>query len=100
MELDEKKPPDRVGYVYIRLKTYLSELEDLERGKPEAERRQVPTLTDLAKAAGVHKGTLSRLVTGKINSVNLFIARDIFDELYRRGFRPNPADLFAYIPPK
>jgi DNA-binding Xre family transcriptional regulator len=85
--------------MYVRLKTYLDELADHERRKPEEQRRSVPSMTELAAVSGIHKGTLSRWVTGDIRAVNLDVMQKIVAELYRRGFRPTPNDLIGLAPP-
>lgn len=82
--------------MFFNLKSYLSELEAAERAKPEDERRDVPTLTDLANAAGVHKVTMSKLVQGRIHSLNFDIGAAIIAELRRRGFDTQPGDLLGY----
>jgi hypothetical protein len=100
--MSDKKNNDRreYGYLSIRLKTYLSELCDIERSKPEHQRREVPNLTQLARIAGVHKVTMSRLARGKVTCINLDVACKIFDDLYIRGFQPRFNDFFIYIPPE
>jgi DNA-binding Xre family transcriptional regulator len=96
---DEARGKEAQGYMYIRLGSYLAETEELERRKPEGQRRPVPTITELASAAGVNKATVSRLLSGETGALNLDMGRAIFDELYRRGFQPSPGDLIAYRPP-
>ena len=84
------------GYMYFNLKGYLAQLDSAEKARPEAERRDVPTLTDLARAAGVHKVTMTKLVHGKIRSLNFDIGTAIIREMRRRGFDTQPGDLFGY----
>lgn len=87
------------GAMYVRLGVYLEGLEASERTMPEGKRRDVPTMKELAEAAGINPVTLSRLVTGKIGSLNLKIGAAILDELNRRGFNATPNDILAYRPP-
>ena len=82
--------------MFFNLKGYLAELEAAEAAKPEGERRDVPTLTDLARAAGVHKVTMSKLVQGRIRSLSFDIGGAIVAELRQRGFDTQPGDLLGY----
>jgi DNA-binding Xre family transcriptional regulator len=86
--------------MYITLGAYLERLEAVERAKPEGARRDVPTMRELAEAAGISPVSLSRLVTGKVGSLNFKIARAILDELHRRGFDANINDILEYAPPE
>ncbi len=86
--------------MYIALGVYLEHLETVERTKPEAARRDVPTMRELARAAGISPVSLSRLVTGKVGSLNLHTARAILDELHRRGFEAEVNDILTYEPPE
>lgn len=88
------------GTMYINLGPYLEKLETLERTKPEGQRRDVPTMRELARAAGVNPVSLSRLVTGKVQSLNLAIGAAILDELNKRGFSAGPADILGYQAPE
>lgn len=87
------------GYMYLNLKSYLGELEAVERSKPVGKRRDVPTMTELARAVGMHKVSFSRLVTGQVRSLNFDVGAKILDELRRRGFETNPGDIIGYVPP-
>ena len=84
------------GYMYFNLKGYLAQLEASEAAKPDGEQRTVPSLTDLARAAGVHKVTMSKLVRGQIRSLNFDIGTAIIAEMRRNGFETQPGDLFGY----
>jgi DNA-binding Xre family transcriptional regulator len=92
--MSTEKPDE--GVMYIQLGAYLSKLENEERGLPEGKRRPVPTMRELAAAAGINPVTLSRLERGKIKSLNLEIGAAILDELNRRGFDTTPNDIIAY----
>lgn len=84
--------------MYVKLSGYLEGLENLERSKPEGQRRDVPSMKELAEAAGIHPVTMSKLVTGKINSLNFGTGAAIIGELRRRGFNTDVADILAYRP--
>lgn len=88
------------GYMYVRLGAYLEELEAIERAKPEGQRRKVPTMKELARAAGISPVSLSRLVRGQVNSLNFSIGTGILDELRRRGFDADVGDILSYQPPE
>lgn len=84
--------------MYIRLGEYLAGLEGLERSRPAAERRNVPTMRELAEAARINPVSMSRLARGRIRSLNFDIGAAILDELNRRGFPATPNDILAYVP--
>lgn len=97
---EDANPEDYAGLMYFRLGVYLEHLEAIERTRPEGQRRRVPTMKELAAAAHVNPANLSRLVTGRIGSLNFRIGVGILDELRRRGFPATPNDIIAYIPPE
>ncbi len=82
----------------VTLKSYLDTLEELERLKPERDRRKVPTLTELAAAAGIHKGSMSRIVNGQVRYLSFEVGSAILDELNRRGFSSDITDIVSYHP--
>lgn len=84
--------------MYIRLKPYLEELAIKETARPEVERREVPTMEEIARAVGYNPVSMSRLVTGKIKSLNLELGAAIIDEVRRRGFAMEVTDLVGYDP--
>lgn len=84
----------------ITLESYLAGLRDKERAKPEGQRLEVPTYTDLAIAAGVDGATISRLARGKIRALSFNVGTSILDELHRRGFNPQVSDILVYNPPR
>ena len=88
------------GVMYIKLGPYLETLQTMERTKPESEQRKVPTMKELAHVAGINPVSLSRLVTGKIGSLNFKIGASILDELNQRGFPTTPNDILAYHSPE
>ena len=91
---------NKKGVMYIKLGPYLETLQTIERTKPQSEQRKVPTMKELAQVAGINPVSLSRLVTGKIGSLNFKIGASILDELNQRGFPTTPNDILAYHPPE
>jgi hypothetical protein len=88
------------GIMYIRLKPYLEELAIKEEARPEEERRPVPTMEEIARSVKYNPVSMSRLVTGRIKSLNLELGAAIVDELRRRGFPMQVTDLVGYEPPE
>lgn len=86
--------------MYMQLGQYLEHLKAIERTKPERARREVPSMRELADAAGINPVSLSRLETGKIGSLRFEIGAAILDELRRRGFETQPGDIIGYRPPE
>ena len=80
----------------VKLKSYLATLEDVERFKPEAERRDVPTVTALAKDAGISRIQMQRIVGGDIQSLKLAVGAGIIRALRDRGFQTDVDDLLEY----
>ena len=87
------------GIIVVQLDSYLRRLRSIERLKPKAERRRIPTIKELAKAADVHPTTLSRILNGHARLLNLDIIQIIFTEIWRRGFSIEPNDLLRFEPP-
>ncbi len=86
--------------MYVTLKGYLAGLKDLEKLRAEGEQRDVPSLTDLARAAGIHPMTISRWVGGGIQATNHETIAAIIAEMRRRGFNTEVSDILAYQPPE
>lgn len=86
--------------MYITLKSYLDQLEALERSKPPAARRLVPSIDELAGEIGIHRVTLSNIANGNIRQLNLETGGRIITALRRRGFKADVGDLIAYRPPE
>jgi transcriptional regulator with XRE-family HTH domain len=80
--------------IRVILKAYLDKLRGEEGRKPEGERREVPTIKELAEAVGVSRTWLSQLANGRERMVNLDILGDVAEELRRRGFAVEVGDLF------
>jgi hypothetical protein len=87
---------DKRGYIFIKLPVYLAELRQVEGRKPRSQRRPIPTMKQLALAAGIHPVTLSRLVRGRILALNLEIGAAIIAEMRQRGFDMQLCDLLGY----
>jgi hypothetical protein len=81
--------------VYIRLKPFLQQLATSERNKPEAQRRPVPELRELAEAVGITPQAMSNIVNGNIKFLNLTVAGQIITEIRRRGFKMELNDLMG-----
>lgn len=90
----------REGSLYITFAAYLDTLRANEKQKPESARTEIPTITDLADAVGVHNVTLTNIANGRIDRLTLETARKVLDEMWRRGFRPQITDFIRYVPPE
>lgn len=85
--------------MYVTLPSYLRRLRAEESGKPEEERLSVPTMTTLAKVAGITQGSLSSIVTRRTKSLNLDVAASIIGEMRRRGFNTQITDILKFEMP-
>lgn len=86
--------------MYVTLGPLLERLETIERTRPKEEQRDVPTMKELAAVAGITPVSMSRLVTGKVRSLNFETGAAILDELNRRGFEVGPSDILGYRQPE
>ncbi len=77
----------------VTLGAYLAYIKSEELTKAESQRRDVPTIGELAEAAGVHRVTMQHLVTGDIKRVNFETLSAVLNELRRRGFDPKESDI-------
>ncbi len=75
----------------------LAELEAQELGKRRSA-RNVPSIPELARAAGVSRGTMYNLVKGDVKHVSLDLLAAIINELRRRGFEVDLTHLLALYP--
>jgi AraC-like DNA-binding protein len=83
--------------LFFRLGLYLEELKAAQDALPAKERRKVPTMTELAREAGISKTNFSKLVRGKVRAIRFSVGRSLLDSFHRRGFATTPADLLGYI---
>ncbi len=79
--------------IHVQLGTYLKRLRSIESRKPPNSRRNVPTVTELADAIGVHPNRLFRLIHGHTRSLNFDMAADILSEMWKRGFDTGMIDI-------
>jgi hypothetical protein len=77
----------------VTLGSYLSYIKSEELAKAESQRRSVPTIGELAEAAGIHRVTMQNLVSGDVKRVNFETLSAVVNELRRRGFNPRVSDL-------
>jgi DNA-binding Xre family transcriptional regulator len=82
--------------IRVTLKEHLQQLEASEAVKHPSQRRDVPSIPELAEAAGVTRATLYNLPS--VQSVNLKLLDRIIDELNRQGFETELTDLLTTYP--
>src|SRR5687767_4981461 len=81
----------------ITLKSYLARLEDEERFKPEGTQRKIPTVKELAAAAGVTPTQMQRIISGKrVSSLKLKVGGAIIKTLRKQGFPADVGDILEY----
>lgn len=86
--------------MYVNLKSHLDELKAIETSKPESERKDVPSLSELARSIGIHQTHIARIAGNRMASLNFKIFDQIITEMRQRGFQTDVSDLLVYIPPK
>lgn len=80
--------------VTLSIGAYLKRLEAEEAAKPRGG-RAVPTVAELAEAAGLSRGAMYNLVNGQVKLVNLEKLSAIISELQRRGFDAQLTDMLT-----
>lgn len=95
-----KKSSDRRGVtLMVTLQQYLSRLEMLEAARPDgSERRKVPSLPELAEAAGISRQAMYNIASHEVRRVNLDILGSVLGELRLRGFEVSISDLLGEVP--
>ena len=84
--------------VHVILGEYLRRLELEELGKPPAQRRTIPTITELAAVVGISRVAMSNLANDNMKLVNLKTLAAVLTELRRRNFDTELSDLLAAHP--
>lgn len=79
--------------IAVTVREYLDRLAAAEGQKHPHRRRDVPTISALADAAGVSRTTIYNLP--HVGAVNLAILDAILKELQRRGFETTLTDLLT-----
>lgn len=81
----------------LKLRGYLATLDDMEKARPEGQRRQIPTITELAREVGLSRVQMQRIVGGNTESIKLDVAGNIIRVLRRRGFPMEVTDLIDFV---
>lgn len=84
--------------VQVTVDDYLKKLEVVELGKLPNERNPVPTIADLAEAAGMTRQAMHNFATNRVKLVNLEVLSIIISEIRRRGFPAEISDLLTAYP--
>jgi DNA-binding Xre family transcriptional regulator len=84
----------------ITLKASLERIEARERAKPSDQRRKLPSMSDLAERVGIHVVSLSKIVNGNVQQLNLETAGRIITVLREAGFDISVTDFLEYVPPE
>lgn len=84
--------------LYVTLSECLNKLRAQEGEKEYHERRQVPSLTEIADSIGMHRVTITNLANNNISNVSRKTMAAVVNELRRRGFVVNAGDVFTFFP--
>lgn len=83
--------------IKVVLKEYLDRLNAIETLKPKSEeKKEVPSLSGLAKLAGLHRGSVIRIANNHGNSINFKTANTIIKAMRSIGFKMQLSDLVIY----
>lgn len=80
----------------VTLKSYLQGLQGLEARRPPEKRRDVPTLEELATAAGIHPVTLSNIANNKTKRLTLDVIGSIIVHMRSKGFHMRTTDFLDF----
>ena len=97
MENNDNQP--KRGMMFISFGSYLKKIEAMERAKPKAMRKPIPSLRELARSIDSNSSTLSRLYRGDLININIKLAGEIIREMRLRGFPMEVTDLIDYAGP-
>lgn len=84
----------------VTLDDYLNILRGEEAKKPDGERIEVPTISDLADGAGLHRVTVSNLINNNVKQINIETISAIVNELKERGFDVKVSDVLDFRVPR
>jgi hypothetical protein len=87
-------PPTTPG-MHVRLAFYLSDLKQQQAARP-GDQRVVPTVADLAVAAGVSTQAIYNILNSNINGMRFETFGAIIREFRRRGFEAQVEDILGY----
>jgi hypothetical protein len=103
--VSDEKPKDK--RMFVSFGKYLIELEEEQKDKPFAHRRQIPTIAAIVESirarhpeSKLHNVTVYNLASGNIKLLNLDTAQLLLDELWYMGFKPSVSDFITYKPPE
>lgn len=80
----------------ILLKHYLARLEAEESVKPPHLRRDIPSITKLAKEVGLSRQQLQSWASNQVRNINLDVTDKILKAMQRRGFPMEISDMLGY----
>lgn len=83
--------------IQLTLDAFLARLEATVKSNPR-DKRDVPSIPELAAAAGVSRGAMYNLVKGHVKQVNLELLTAVVNELRRRGFEVALDDVLVMYP--
>jgi len=103
---ESNKSPQKGGTLYITFNPYLDRLRSEEGQKPPQDRRNVPTIRELARSirerhgVTLHEVTLNNIINGNGPLLNKETVRMLLDEMWHLGFKPELSDFIKYVPPQ
>lgn len=84
------------GKILVRIKPLLDRLRGEEGYKPLPEKRKVPTIQELAKAANISSAAMSNIVNNKVKQVNIEVLSKTICLLKHRGFDVELTDVIEF----
>ena len=83
--------------IRIVLREYLKRLQAIETLKDKGqEKKDVPSLAELADLAGLHRGSIFRIAGNKGSSIHFKTANTIIKVMRKEGFDMKLSDLVIY----
>jgi hypothetical protein len=84
--------------IRVSLNEHLDALRVAENQKPLNQRREVPTVADLARATGINRASLYNWAGNKYESTRHDMAAAVINELHRLGFPASLSDILQEHP--
>lgn len=84
--------------IRVNVSEHLDALKAAENQKPLNQRREVPTLSDIARETGVNRASLYNWAANKYESSRHDMLAAVMNELRRRGFPVTVEDLLKEHP--
>ena len=85
-----------IWVIIVNLKSHLDRLKAIETLKTEGAKREVPSMDQLSRLVGIHRGTLNRIANNHTKAIRFELLNSIIEELQKLGFETDVKDILIY----